>query len=710
MLGHGGFGITYIGWDTVLSRKTAIKEFFPSGVALRTGTTSEVFPCSAAMRQEFDYGINGFLEEARLVASFDNHPNIIWVKDFFPENGTAYMVTEYLDGETFEKFLDRRGGRVAWDLALRIMTPVMDALREVHRAGILHRDISPDNIFLVQTGMVKLIDFGAARRSLGQRSQNFSVILKHGYGPQEQYESKGRQGPWTDVYAAAATLYRALTGQAPPSAPDRLGGEPLVPPSAAGAIIPQNREKILLKALALRFEERYQDMAAFENDLISSDTTQSIPPDPILDPPWYRVYAKWIYAGAAAILALVILFSLLQPGPAPVVRYFQVEPSSIESGKSATLSWAVENVSEVQIDGLGKQPASGRLTVAPRSSETFTLIARGKDGEDTRRSLVLQVEQPRRVDGPVPRPIPNPTDIIPRQTLPRSESAAPVEILSFELNPATVRPGETSTLTWSVRGATTVQVEGVNGLTNVQSQGSVPVRFVRSTTLRLVARGPGGVATSSAGVTVAQAAAPVPTPATDPRVVMFAVNPESVSSGQEVTLAWNTQGAAQVRISGFPRFFPPAGEVRITPRSTTRFQLIAVGVNGGRAMAEAYVQVAPATIPVNPMNRQVAASRWVVIHDHEGAMSSLLQNRGGGAWNRCDGVLSLASDRLSFQSHGSNDGFDVSLSDVQEVKTNRIAIRGNRAFHVKLRSGENYNFISRDHPDRVVANIQRSLR
>jgi hypothetical protein len=281
-----------------------------------------------------------------------------------------------------------------------------------------------------------------------------------------------------------------------------------------------------------------------------------------------------------------------------------------------------------------------------------------------------------------------------------------VQIVTFGLNPATVQPGQTSTLTWSVRGATIVQIEGVSGLRNVRPEGMVPVRFERSTTLRLIATGPGGTASGSAAVVVAQLPA---NQEPDPQVLTFAAQPQVISSGQQVTLAWNTQGAAQVRISGFPNPFPPAGQVSTVPRASTRFQLVAFAANGRRAVADIQVQVAPPTAPVDPAGRQSIATRWVVMHDHEGTMSGFLPKRGG-EWNRCDGVLSIASDHLRFESREPNHAFDVPLSEVQEVKTNRISIRGYRAFHVKLRSGENYNFVSRDQPDRVVGTIRQSLQ
>jgi serine/threonine protein kinase len=147
--------------------------------------------------------------------SSQEHPGIISVTNYFPANGTAYFVMEYLEGSTLKEYLAQHGGRLSFNRALALITPVMDALRELHRANVLHRDISPDNIYITESGQIKLLDFGAARQALSDRSQRLSVILKVGYAPEEQYRSAGKQGPWTDVYAVGATFYHLITGQLP---------------------------------------------------------------------------------------------------------------------------------------------------------------------------------------------------------------------------------------------------------------------------------------------------------------------------------------------------------------------------------------------------------------------------------------------------------------------------------------------------------------
>jgi serine/threonine protein kinase len=264
-LGHGGFGITYLAWDIGLQTRLAIKEYMPNGIAGRTGQ-SKVLPFSDITKPEYEWGLERFLEEARVLKKC-NHPHIVAVDTVFRDNGTAYLVMEYLEGMTFEELLRRRGGTIPFEEALRIMLPVMDALSAVHAENILHRDVSPDNIYIPRTGKVKLIDFGAARNALSQRSRNLSVIMRGGYSPEEQYRSNGIQGPWTDVYATAATLYRAVTGKVPPASIDRLAADTLESPSQLGVSIPASAEIALMKGLAVRAGDRFQSMEDFKSAL-----------------------------------------------------------------------------------------------------------------------------------------------------------------------------------------------------------------------------------------------------------------------------------------------------------------------------------------------------------------------------------------------------------------------------------------------------------
>ena len=264
LLGHGGFGITYAAYDQVLGARVAIKEYLPRHLATRAEGRTQVSVYSGAARQHFDYGLEKFMEEAQVLAQFTHHPNVVSARDFFEANGTAYMVMEYVEGVTLKEYLENKGGRISLEEAQGIMMPVMDALREVHQAGLLHRDISPDNIYITIAAQIRVIDFGAARYYAGEQSKSLSVILKPGYAPEEQYRSSGKQGAWTDVYAVGATLFKALTGQTPPDALDRKEQDTLEPPSRLGVSISPPAERALMKALAVSPGQRFQTMGEFQ--------------------------------------------------------------------------------------------------------------------------------------------------------------------------------------------------------------------------------------------------------------------------------------------------------------------------------------------------------------------------------------------------------------------------------------------------------------
>lgn len=269
-LGEGGFGLTYLGWDSTLGVKVAIKEFLPRELAGRGTDRVSISVYQREAQAHYAYGLQKFVEEARILAKFQDHLGIVPVRDYFEDNSTGYIVMGYLDGLTLRDYLEKKGGRLPWRVALGILMPVMDALREVHAAGLLHRDISPDNIFITYQKQVKLIDFGAARLALGERSRSLSVILKPGYAPEEQYRTRGRQGPWTDVYSLAATFYRTITGQTPPESLDRLEEDSLQPPSQLGVELPGALEQVLLRGLAVRAEGRFQNMQALQTALIKT--------------------------------------------------------------------------------------------------------------------------------------------------------------------------------------------------------------------------------------------------------------------------------------------------------------------------------------------------------------------------------------------------------------------------------------------------------
>lgn len=261
VLGIGGFGITYLGFDLTLEIKVAIKEYMPSAMATRNNDRYTVV-LTGHQEKDYQYGMERFLEEARILAKLQNTPNIVSVQNYFQENNTAYFVMEYVDGTSLKAYLAAHSEKISCDEALKILLPVMNALVSVHSRQLLHRDISPDNIYLTANGDSRLLDFGAARFAAGD-GKSVSVILKHGYAPEEQYSSHGNQGPWTDVYAMGATLYRCITGTLPPDSIERIHNDTIKRPSELGVSISPAAEQALMKALSVRTQDRFMSMEAF---------------------------------------------------------------------------------------------------------------------------------------------------------------------------------------------------------------------------------------------------------------------------------------------------------------------------------------------------------------------------------------------------------------------------------------------------------------
>ena len=276
VLGQGGFGITYVAWDEKLAARVAVKEYMPGELAARMdGRTLTVM--TAAKRDDFAYGQERFQEEARILAKFMGQPNIAGVTDYFDENQTSYFVMDYIEGISFKTYIANAGGKVSVQEALDVMIPVLRALTAVHAEGFIHRDVTPDNIYITKDGNVKLLDFGSARYSIGDKSKSLDVILKVGYAPKEQYIRRGRQGPYTDVYSCAACLYAAITGYLPPESLERLDHDNLVPPSQAGVEIPLYLERAILKGLAVQPEGRFQTAGEFLEALESQQVVE-LPP------------------------------------------------------------------------------------------------------------------------------------------------------------------------------------------------------------------------------------------------------------------------------------------------------------------------------------------------------------------------------------------------------------------------------------------------
>ena len=257
VLGQGGFGITYGGYDTVLNMNVAIKEYYPREIAGRFATQSPQVFVEPGNEALMEHGKKQFLEEARALARFIKEPNIVTVHDFFEENGTAYIIMEYIEGQSLSDLLGSHG-IYSFEEAWQFLRPVALVLKKLHAVNIIHRDISPINILMDSDGLVKLIDFGAARAY--DTSRSVSVIVKPGYAPLEQYQSRGKQGPWSDVYSLTATLYRLITGKIPDNALDRSFDDQVKPASDYNPDITKEQDNVVAKGLALSVQERFRNM------------------------------------------------------------------------------------------------------------------------------------------------------------------------------------------------------------------------------------------------------------------------------------------------------------------------------------------------------------------------------------------------------------------------------------------------------------------
>ena len=267
----GGFGITYRAWDPLLQSYVAIKEYYPSGIATRSADSSKVCVPVGQEQREYHRGRIRFLKEAQDVARFQSEPNIVSIYDYLEENDTAYMVMEYLHGCTLKQYIREHGGRLDTDHILHICLSVLDALAVVHKAGMIHRDISPENIFICEDLTVKLIDFGAAKQVYLDGEQTMSVVLKPGYAPPEQYAKKDKQGPWTDIYALGATLYFAATGEKPEESFGRVLEDTIKPVCEVNPEIPRAMSQVIMRAMSVKIEDRYQTVEAMREALLAGE-------------------------------------------------------------------------------------------------------------------------------------------------------------------------------------------------------------------------------------------------------------------------------------------------------------------------------------------------------------------------------------------------------------------------------------------------------
>ena len=314
VLGEGGFGITYRSYDANLNKIVAIKEYLPRDIATRTNTRT-VVPTSRADQADYDWGLERFLDEARTLARF-NHPHLNKVQRYFEAHGTAYLVLEYIEGETLSAVLQRQGTLSQAHIE-RLLSEVLSGLEEVHAAGYIHRDLKPSNLMVQPDGSTVVLDFGAARQAVGQRSKSVTSILTPGYAPIEQYATKAEKiGPWSDIYALGMVAYQCVSGLRGTELPDAVSrrmaqddGE--VSPQAAVEVGQGRYDQKLLAAIdwAIQVNEdaRPRSISAWRHALpaLAQGQGQPLPPPKPPEPPDSKsALPRW--ATVAGIVALIV--------------------------------------------------------------------------------------------------------------------------------------------------------------------------------------------------------------------------------------------------------------------------------------------------------------------------------------------------------------------------------------------------------------------
>lgn len=272
VLGIGGYGITYRGLDTRLDRVIAVKEYYPGFWVSRYAERDLKVHCRASEKDSYYQGMERFLDEAKTLASLSNIPEVVRVNDYFEENNTAYLVMDYLDGQNLKQMSNGFGGRIPPEVLIPVMEPIVKALGKIHQKGLIHRDLSPDNIMMLEDGTTRLIDFGNARDTTNGKSM--TLAMKQGFAAPEQYKSRG-QGTWTDVYGICATMYYCMTGKLPPQALERLTGTPFPAPSELGVEIRTEWETAILEGLELFVQKRTQTMEELWQNLYGAENVQS---------------------------------------------------------------------------------------------------------------------------------------------------------------------------------------------------------------------------------------------------------------------------------------------------------------------------------------------------------------------------------------------------------------------------------------------------
>lgn len=275
-LGNGGFGITYVAWDFMLKREVVLKEYFPQFMVRRdTAVANDVITISRSYDNDFHTGIEKFLREAQMLATLKGIPEIAEVYDYFRDNNTAYIVMEYIKGRNLKEYIRERTAPFSYHEALNIIIPCLNALGKVHAAGIIHRDFTPDNIIIENSGRIRIIDFGSSRDYVNNQA-TMTVMVKHGYAPVEQYSNTVKQAAYTDVYSVCAILYEMVTLNKPVSALDRVASDILPGPNTINSSITPYQNAAIMKGLAIHCQHRYQSTAEALNALCENGAANTV--------------------------------------------------------------------------------------------------------------------------------------------------------------------------------------------------------------------------------------------------------------------------------------------------------------------------------------------------------------------------------------------------------------------------------------------------
>ncbi len=672
-LGEGGMGVVYRGIDTFLERPVAIKVLSPQ----------------YAENQEL---LARFKGEARAQANL-NHTNIATLYAFLVEGDQAWMVMEFIDGESIAQILERRGLIPPGD-AVPLFRQALLGLGQAHRLGIIHRDLKPGNLMVNRSGIVKVMDFGIAKvaGTRGMTRTGVQVGTLHYMSP-EQVKSK-QVDIRSDIYSLGATLYEMLTAHVPFDRSSEYEiffahlNTPPERPTRYYPYIPKGIENAVLKALEKNPDDRFQTVEEFGAALEHPDTYDYVPTWESAAKTAPEAPTEHAMHSIAAITNVPIAGTVVQPGTA--AGWVPPEPQPVPPQPQSPAGAVPPNRAWLSTTG-------GRVVAASAVAVVLVGLA------------IAVFHKPRPVipDQPIASAVTPPSSIggasstaaehviaPPESDVPPPAPTPAVNSVDFGVNVSRITAGQSARLSWRVARAVEVRIFPDVG--TVQPNGMVTVSPQRSMEYSLVARLVGGETVTRKAVIEVEPAAqkPQPTPpapqpappAPAPPVavrptVTFDAQPAQIQAGGMAILRWSVANAQSAFIIPEPGALQQnAGVYRVSPQATTTYTLTARGADGSTVTASATVNVMPAVRAGTPFR---------VVHDHGGIIQ-------GPVWASCYGILQVTGSHIRYTVTGStdgrNDGFDFPLDELDEVKINRAPIRGQRAFHLKSH-GISMNFV-----------------